>query len=181
MKGRIAALLPVLILLGGCMIALTQETAQSPNKPKHAANAAAIDTQEKNLEEYIELLHTDVRPQKAQILGAVMQLDVERAKKFWPIYIEYDAECSKLNKLGKANIEEYARDYDQMTDSKADQISQNVLNYQKERSELLAKYYGLVKASLGPTEAARFLQIETQLLGIIDLQMESSLPTEQGS
>jgi len=181
MKRRFSVWLPLLIFLAGCPIVFTQQTAQSPSTEKQGARAAATDTQEKNVEEYIELLHTDVRQQKAQILGAVMQLDVEQAKKFWPIYSEYDAESSKLNKLGKANIEEYVRNFDQMTDAQADEITQNALNYQRQRAELLAKYYGRVKASLGPSEAARFLQIETQLLDIIDLQMESALPIAQGS
>lgn len=38
------------------------------------------------------------------------------------------------------------------------------------------KYYGRVKVSVGSIEAARFLQIEDQLLAIIDLQITSNLP-----
>jgi hypothetical protein len=63
-----------------------------------------------------------------------------------------------------------------MTDAKADELIQNALNYRKQRSELLAKYYGRVKESLGAVTAARFAQIEDQLLLIIDLQIASSLP-----
>jgi hypothetical protein len=69
-----------------------------------------------------------------------------------------------------------------MTDDKADELIQNALDYRKQRSELLAKYYGRVKAALGSIEAARFLQIEDQLLMIIDLQITSELPiVGQGS
>ena len=73
MKRRIVVWLPLLMFLAGCPIAFTQGTAQSPSTEKQAARAAATDTQEKNVEEYIDLLHTDVRQQKAQNLGAVMQ------------------------------------------------------------------------------------------------------------
>ena len=69
-----------------------------------------------------------------------------------------------------------------MTDAKADELIQNAFDYRKQRSELLAKYYGRVKDSLGAIEAARFLQIEDQLLAIIDLQIASALPiVAQGS
>ena len=44
------------------------------------------------------------------------------------------------------------------------------------RNELLAKYYGQVRNALGGITAARFLQVEHQLLLIIDLQIASSLP-----
>jgi hypothetical protein len=40
----------------------------------------------------------------------------------------------------------------------------------------LAKYYELVKQALGGITAARFVQVEDQLLLIIDLQIDSSLP-----
>lgn len=50
------------------------------------------------------------------------------------------------------------------------------MGYQKMRSEPLAKYYDRIKQSLGGITAARFLQVESQLLLIIDLQIDSSLP-----
>jgi NAD-dependent DNA ligase len=116
------------------------------------------------------------------MMGAVMELSAADAAKFWPIYSEYDAQLTKVNDLRVANIEEYARDYPNMTDAKADQLMQNAFVFQQQRSELLAKYYGLVKQALGATIAARFIQIEHQLLLIIDLQVASAPPiVEEGS
>jgi hypothetical protein len=63
-----------------------------------------------------------------------------------------------------------------MTDEKADELIQKALSYRKERSELLAKQYERVKQELGGITAARFIQVEDQLLLIIDLQIDSSLP-----
>jgi hypothetical protein len=63
-----------------------------------------------------------------------------------------------------------------MTDAKADELIHNALDYQKQRGELLAKYYERMKQSMGAITAARFLQVEHQLLLIIDLQIASSLP-----
>ena len=115
-------------------------------------------------------------------MGAVLVLDADQAKKFWPIYGEYDAELTKLNDLRIANIEAYASGYNQLTDAKADEVLHKDLGYQKQRSELLTKYYGRVQESLGAVQAARFVQIEEQLLMIIDLQIASVLPTTpQGS
>jgi len=176
MKKRIALSPLLLICLAFGSVAFAQTT------QKQAASSPATNTQEKNVQQYIELLRTDVRHQKAQIMGAVMQLDIDQAAKFWPIYSEYDGELTKLNNLRVANIQEYARNYDHMTDAKADELIRTGLDYRKQRSELLAKYYGRVKASLGAIEAARFVQIEDQLLMIIDLQIASSLPiVEEGS
>jgi len=149
------------------------ETQKPENK---AAASAEADTQKKNVDAYIDLLRKDVRQQKAEIMGAVMVLSADDAAKFWPIYREYDAELTKLNDQRVANLKEYARVYNQMTDEKANDLIQRSLAYQKQRTELLAKTYERVKATVGAITAARFVQIENQLLLIIDLQITSSLP-----
>jgi hypothetical protein len=105
-----------------------------------------------------------------------MQLDPDEAAKFWPIYRDYDAELSKLNDLRVANIEEYSRTYNQLTNEKADELVHNAMAFQKQREDLLAKYYDRVKQEMGAITAARFVQVENQLLLVIDLQIASSLP-----
>jgi hypothetical protein len=149
--------------------------AKTPVSPEAAA-------QKKNMQAYIDLLRKDVRQQKAEIMGSVMVLSADDATKFWPIYSEYDVELTKLNDQRVENIKEYARTYNQMTDEKADELIQKSLAYQKQRAELLAKTYERVKQAIGGVTAARFAQVEHQLLLIIDLQIASSLPVVgQGS
>jgi hypothetical protein len=59
-----------------------------------------------NVLAYIKLLRSDVRQQKAEVMGSVMQLSAADAAKFWPIYSQYDAELNKLSDLRVANIQE---------------------------------------------------------------------------
>ncbi len=179
MKKRIAVWLPLLMLLAACPAALAQVTPKSPaTKGQSTAKSAGTDTQKKNIQAYIDLMRANVRDQKAEIMGSVMQLNAQDAAKFWPIYSEYDTELTKVNDLRIANIKDYAQNYSQMTDAKADELVQNAVNYRRQRSELLVKYYGRMKGALGAVTAARFAQIEDQLLLIIDLQIASSLPIE---
>ena len=176
MKKHTAAWILVLTLLVFVPAASSQDKTQPKKTGTQASASPNADAQEKNIQEYVELLRSDVRQQKAEMMGAVMQLSAADAAKFWPIYSEYDTELTKLNDLKVANIQEYSRTYSDMTDEKADELIQNALAYEKQRSELLAKYYDRVKQALGATTAARFVQIEHQLLFIIDLQVASSLP-----
>jgi len=169
MNKRIAAWLPVLVFLVCSPALFAQGTAQS------SATPPATDS-EKNVDEYINLLRGDVRHQKAEIMGAMMELSAADAAKFWPIYNEYDVELAKLNDMRVANIKDYAQNYDSMTDAKADELVRKALDYRKQRAELLATYYGRVKTALGSIQAARFLQVEDQLLLLIDLQIASQLP-----
>ena len=158
------------------LLVLNPAWAQEKVQTGQVATSSTEDAKEKNLDVYINLLRSDVRQQKAEIMGAVMLLSADDAAKFWPIYSEYDAELTKLNDRRVANIKEYADNYDEMTDAKADELIQKSLAFQKERSELLAKTYEQVKQSLGAITAARFVQVEHQLILIIDLQIVSRLP-----
>jgi hypothetical protein len=154
----------------------------SQENQNSATSAPEAETQKKNMQAYISLLRSDVRQQKAEIMGAVMLLSAQDATKFWPIYSDYDLRLTKLNDQRVDNIKEYARTYDQMTDEKADELIQKSMAYQKQRAELLAQTYDKVKQALGAVTAARFAQVEHQLLLIIDLQIASSLPiVGQGS
>jgi flagellar biosynthesis chaperone FliJ len=176
MKKRIAVWLPLLVLVASCPAVVAQATPKTPATKSQSAPSSATATQKKNVQEYIELLRANVRDQKAEIMGSMMELNAADAAKFWPIYSEYDTELAKVNDLRVANIKEYAQNYTQMNDDKADELIQNAMNYRKQRAELLAKYYGHVKQALGAVTAARFVQVEDQLLLIIDLQIASSLP-----
>ncbi len=175
MKKQTAAWIMVLTLLAFVPVASAQDKTP-PAKAAPASASPSADAQKKNIQAYIELLRSDVSQQKAEMMGSVMQLSAADAAKFWPIYSEYDAELKKVNDLRVANIQEYARSYSQMTDEKADELIQNAFTYEKQRSELLAKYYDRVKQAVGATTAARFVQVEHQLLLIIDLKLAASLP-----
>jgi NADH dehydrogenase/NADH:ubiquinone oxidoreductase subunit G len=157
--------------------------AQTKNqKAESKAGAPAPSDAQKNTQAYIDLLRSDVRQQKAEMMGSVMLLSAQDAAKFWPIYSDYDAQLAKLNDQRIEIIKEYAQSYNQMTDAKADELIQKSLAYQKQRSELLVQTYDKVKEALGAVTAARFAMVEHQLLLIIDLQIDSSLPVVgQGS
>src|SRR5260370_429000 len=173
-----ARTLMIVALIAVPALAASPCWAQHENKTTEKGTAAApeTETQKKNLQVYVDLLRKDVRQQKAEIMGAIMVLSADDAAKFWPIYSEYDVELTKLNDQRVENIKEYARTYNAMTDEKADELIRKSLAYQKQRAELLAKTYDRVKQAVGAITAARFAQVEHQLLLIIYVQIVSSLP-----
>ena len=170
MRAMSIALFLVLSLASSPAVIAQTATQTSKVTPK------AKTPEDLNLQEYITLLRKDVNTDKVKILGEVMQFDAEDAAKFWPMYHDYDSELNKLNDMRLANIKEYAQNYTNMTENKADELIKNAMSYQKQRDELLAKCYEGVKKELGAVTAARFVQVEHQLLLIIDLRIASALP-----
>lgn len=137
------------------------------------------ETRHTNLTAYVELLRSDVRAQKVAILTELMALSAAEDAAFWPIYREYDVELSALNDEKVRGIAEYADNFTNMTDAVADSLATRVFDLEARRTALKQKYYTRLKTALSPKLAARFIQIENQLLMIIDLQIAASLPIVQ--
>ena len=106
----------------------------------------------------------------------LMEFTDAEDKAFWPIYREYDVELSKINDEKVTGIEEYARNYANVSDALADKLATKALELEAQRTALKQKYDTRLKSALSPKTAARFLQVENQLLMIIDLQISAALP-----
>jgi hypothetical protein len=161
-------------------IAFTAAVLHAPNvfaqQPSSDFHSEAAESQETNVRAFVELLRVDVRAKKTAIFTEIMHFNDQQAAKFWPIYNEYDNELQKLNDQKLAGIQEYAKNFGNMTDEKADELATLALELENKRNGLKKAYYEKVRAQLGGVIAARFLQIENQLLMVIDLQIAASLP-----
>ena len=149
--------------------------AQAPAKPATTPVANA-ETREKNIQEYIALLRTDVRAQKTQIMGVMMSLNADESAKFWPIYKDFEAELSGFYDGILGLIQQYAQNYTSMTPAVADQIATKMMQLETQRQNLKPKYYQRFKTSMDAITATRFLQVENQLERLIDLEISSNLP-----
>src|SRR6185436_9289732 len=114
--------------------------------------------------------------EKVAIITEVMGFTEAEDAAFWPIYREYDFELAKLGDERVALIAEYARNYSNMNDEIADRLASRALELESRRQELKGQVYQKVMKALSPLTAARFLQVEHQLLLLIDLQIAASLP-----
>jgi hypothetical protein len=148
----------------------------APASLLRAQQATKSDDQSTNIQSYIDLIKTDVKGEKAEIVATMMQFTPQEAATFWPIYQSYDAQVTKLGDQRVALIKEYSDNYDGMTDEKADAIMEKSFTLVAARNALLKNSYEQVKSKLGAATAARFLHVEHQLLMIIDLQGDAQLP-----
>lgn len=134
------------------------------------------DTQERNIDTYIGLLREDVQKQKVAIVSQLMQLSPEQAAAFWPVYNEYAKGLSELGDLRVRGIKEYVANYGSLSDEKATELANKRFDYEEKLIALKKKSFGDLSKAVGPKMAARFFQIENQLLDVVDLQVASSLP-----
>ena len=159
-----------------CVVALLAGLIFSSGTVLRAQNAQLTPDQEANIKEYVDLLRKDVKSQKVSIITEMMAFSPQEASSFWPIYTQYDAELTKLADERVQLIKDYALNYEKLTDAKADELITKSADILGRRLALQKKYYQIFREKLGALKAAKFTQVEHQLLLIIDLQIASSLP-----
>lgn len=146
--------------------ALTQDTSTSSDR-------------ELNLRAYIELLRADVKAKRVAIITEIMQFSDADAATFWPLFRDYDHELSKLGDTRVQLISDYIKNYDDITDEKADGLMSSAFSLEEQRAELKKKHFDIMKKALSARTAARFFQVENQMQQVADLQISANLPALQ--
>lgn len=134
---------------------------------------------ELNLRAYVELLRADVKAKRVAIITEIMQFSDSEAATFWPLFRDYDYELSKLGDARLQLITDYIKNYDDITNEKADNLMSAALALETQRTELKKKHFDIMKKALSPRTAARFFQVENQMQQIVDLQISANLPALQ--
>jgi hypothetical protein len=131
-----------------------------------------------NIYNYLQLLRSDVNSAKVTLVNKIMKLSAEDAKKFWPIYREYENELGKLAISRTELITEFVQahkdgSFDQ---AKAKDMAKRWFKSQRARLDLMEKYNGKIEKALTAIQAGQFLQIENQIGLFIDVAIASEMP-----
>jgi hypothetical protein len=128
------------------------------------------------VDDYVNLLRSDLKTEKSKLITETMDFTEVEATKFWPIYNEYSLKLNKIGDKRIAFIKDFAANYDNMTDTKADAIMKEAFDFQEDRTDLLEDLYKDLEKVLGATKAAKLVQLENMINILIDLEVNSELP-----
>jgi hypothetical protein len=143
------------------------------------AIAQTATTDQSGTDTDIALLRSDVQAQKTDIIGKTMQLSDTDAKAFWPLYREYANKQQTLGDQRVSVIKDYGAEYDTLTDTQADGLMDRMIKFNKSRNELTAQYFPKFKKAIGAKQAAKFIQVDSRLTLLVDLQLANSIPIIQ--
>jgi hypothetical protein len=129
-----------------------------------------------SLESEIELLRSDLKTAKVDLVKDVLDLDGAKADAFWPVYRKYQLALDEIGDKRLALIKDYAANYTSMTDEKAKSLVKQSLDLQSKRTDLLQKYYKDFAKVLGSIDAAKLVQVEQLVNSLIDVQVGAELP-----
>jgi hypothetical protein len=139
------------------------------------------DVQEDPVRDYVTHLRAELSNGKAGLINEVMNLKVEEAKVFWPIYYEYEKELFALGDRRLEMIKQFVAAHKDkaLDDAQAKTMAADWFQLQSDRLELFKKYNKLIGKELSAVRAAQFVQIEHRVNTMIDIMIASELPLIQ--
>ena len=123
-----------------------------------ATPAAGAEAVNDNIYNYLQLLRSDMNSVKVELVNSIMKLSAEDAKKFWPMYREYENELGKLAINRAEMISEFVQCHKDGTfdNVKAKDMAKRWFKSQRARLDLLEKYHGKIEKVLSSVQAGQF-------------------------
>jgi hypothetical protein len=126
--------------------------------------------------DYIELTRSVLQTEKKAAIAEVMQLSDTEADLFWPLYNEFNKLLYEVGDREVKIIMEYAKNYDNMTNEKADELWTSYIQVQTDYVKLHKKYYKKFKKILPAGKVAKYFQAENKINTMIDAQLAIEIP-----
>jgi DNA repair photolyase len=129
----------------------------------------------------MEIIHEKLKADKKLIVAKYMELTESEAKRFWPVYEEYQKDLQKSNERLLRLLESYAADYrnKSLTDEKAKQLLDEWIAIEQDEGKRRSSYAPKVLKALPAKKAARYLQIENEFRTLLRYDLAATVPLVQ--
>jgi hypothetical protein len=102
--------------------------------------------------------------------------DSASAHAFWGLYDKYEAERKKLGQTYIGIMNDYAKNYEKLDDTKANDLVTRASANNVAYENLYAKYYRQMLPVVGARTAAQFFQLEGYLRSVIRVRAMDQIP-----
>ena len=137
-----------------------------------AGFAAAQDKAADNM----DLVKDKIRADKKLFMATNMQLTESEVKAFGPIYEAYQAELDQLRDREIKLIEEFATNYETMSDEVAKKLLDDSLSIDSGHLKLRQSYLSKIRGVLSDKKVARYYQLESKIDAVMEYEMAKRIP-----
>jgi hypothetical protein len=124
----------------------------------------------------VELIRHDIQTEKVSIMTESLPLTAKEGDAFWPIYREYNGAMTKLGDRRLATIKTIIETSGSLDEKTVEKGVSESFSIASDRVSLLKKYHGKIAKVIGAVKAARWLQIENQMLTLVDAVIIDQVP-----
>ena len=137
-----------------------------------ATPALAQDTATDNMDILREKIRADVK----LLVASVMELSDSEAKAFWPVYERYQNDVKKLNDRSLKLIDDFANNYQMMSDQAAQKLLDDYIAIEKDRIKLRQDYLPKFRKALPERKVLRYYQLENKLQAVVNYELAAEIP-----
>jgi hypothetical protein len=125
---------------------------------------------------FIDLLRSDIKRERTDIINRVMEFSADDAAAFWPLFKEYQTKMDAIGDENVAFIKEYAGVYWSLTNPQAKSIGERWFELRLREHKLRQEYFEKFAGALSPVQALKIMQLDHRLDLVIDMQIANELP-----
>jgi hypothetical protein len=153
--------------------------AQSPDAAPEASAAAPAAEAAPQSGKQIDL--AAARAERRAIVNDNMKLSAKEAKAFWPVYERYEAAMDKIQDRHIAEIKDFAKHYDNLTNADAKHKLDEVIAIAQARINVQKAYIPKFRAAVSQVKTTRFFQIDNKLRAMVQCQIAQMVPLAKES
>jgi hypothetical protein len=127
----------------------------------------------------MEIVKEKIRTDKKLFIATNMQLTESEAKEFWTVYDAYQAELVKLVEREIKLIEDFAANYETMSDSVAKKLLNDSLSIDSNHLKLRQMYLAKFRGVLSDKKVARYYQLESKIDAVFEFELARKIPLVQ--
>jgi Spy/CpxP family protein refolding chaperone len=133
------------------------------------AAAAAPQSQE-------SILLDTIRANRKALVAVNLELSDEQAGKFWPLYDKYQKELNAVGDRVAAVIDDYSKNFHDLSDDKAAKLMDQYLAAEAERVQVRRDYLPEFQKILPGRTVARLYQIENKMDAVLRYELAAAIP-----
>lgn len=124
----------------------------------------------------MELVREKLRADKKLLVAEGMGLTETEAKSFWPVYDSYQKDLGKLFDRKIKLIQDYAKNYETMSDEVAKSLLAEYMAIEGEYLKLRQSFLPEFRKVLSEKRVVRYYQIENKIKAIMDYDLARQIP-----
>jgi hypothetical protein len=124
----------------------------------------------------MQLVRDKIQADKKLFIADNMQLTEAEAKAFWPVYASYQKELSTLNDRMIKLINEYAHNYQTISDQVAKRLVDEYLTIEAARQKLRQTYLPRFRKVLREKQVVRYYQLENKVQAAVNYELAAEIP-----
>ena len=124
----------------------------------------------------MQIVREKIKTDKKLFIAENMNLTESEAKVFWPVYENYQKDLGKLVDKAVKLIDNYAANYETMSEEAAKELIDGYLAIEGERVTLMKSFLPKFRKVLPEKKVARYYQLENKIDAVANYGLARQIP-----